>query len=112
MNTYLVTVTFKNVAHMGASYHLFLKVIEEGTWNDEFEVFKAIRRYHASYSNNIYIVVQASSGIKMNEYFSSCKFDFNMDFDIKPVMTDEETIAEHKSVVSLMASAQKIGFSD
>tara|TARA_Y100000994_G_C15540505_1_gene379684 strand:+ start:572 stop:718 length:147 start_codon:yes stop_codon:yes gene_type:complete len=48
----------------------------------------------------------------MNEYFSSWKFDFNMDFDIKPVMTDEETIAEHKSVVSLMASAQKIGFSD
>ena len=48
MNTYLVKVTFKNVAHIGASYHLFLKFIEEGTLNDEFEVFKAIRRYNAS----------------------------------------------------------------
>ena len=33
-----------------------------------------------------------------------------MDFNIKPVMTvDEEKIAEHKLVLPLMASAQKIG---
>ena len=51
---------------MGVAYHLFLKIIEEGTLNDEFEVFKVIGRYHASYSNNVYIVVQASAGIKMN----------------------------------------------
>ena len=37
MNTYLVTATFKNVALMGAAYDLFLKVIEDGTLNDEFE---------------------------------------------------------------------------
>ena len=39
MNTYLVTATFKNVALMGAAYDLFLKVIEDGTLNDEFEGF-------------------------------------------------------------------------
>ena len=49
MNTYLVTSTFKNVSLMGASYVLFLKVIEDGTLNDEFEGFKVIGRYHASY---------------------------------------------------------------
>ena len=37
MNTYLVTATFKNVALMGAAYDLFLKVIEAGTLNDDFE---------------------------------------------------------------------------
>ena len=49
MNTYLVTATFKNVALMGAAYDLFLKVIEEGTLNDEFEGFRVVGRYHASY---------------------------------------------------------------
>ena len=39
MNTYLVTATFKNVSLMGAAYDLFLKVIEDGTLNDEFEGF-------------------------------------------------------------------------
>ena len=58
MNTYLVTATFKNVALMGAAYDLFLKVIEDGTLNDEFEGFKVVGRYHASYSNNVYIIVE------------------------------------------------------
>ena len=42
MNTYLVTATFKNVALMGAAYDLYLKVIEDGTLNDEFEGFKVM----------------------------------------------------------------------
>ena len=46
MNTYLVTATFKNVALMGAAYDLFLKVIEDGTLNDEFEGFKAVSYTH------------------------------------------------------------------
>ena len=41
---------------MGAAYDL-LKVIEDGTLNDEFEGFKVLGRYHASYSNNVYIIV-------------------------------------------------------
>ena len=45
MNTYLVTATFKNVALMGAAYDLFLKVIEDGTLNDEFEGFKVCLLY-------------------------------------------------------------------
>ena len=98
MNTYFVTATFKNVALMGAAYDLFLKVIEDGTLNDEFEGFKVIGRYHASYSNNVYIIVQASAGIKMTEHFAPWKVKFDIDFDIKPVMTDEEKIAEHKLV--------------
>ena len=39
MNTFLVTATFKNTALMAAAYDLFLKVIEDGTLNDEFEYF-------------------------------------------------------------------------
>ncbi len=110
MNTYLVTATFKNVALMGAAYDLFLQIIEEGTLNDEFEGFKVIGRYHASYSNNVYIIAQASAGIKMTEHFAPWKVKFDIDFDIKPVMTDQEKIAEHKLVGSLMASEQKMGF--
>ena len=41
MNTYFVTATFKNVALMSAAYDL-LKVVEDGTLNDEFEGFKVI----------------------------------------------------------------------
>ena len=44
MNTYFVTATFKNVALMGAAYDLFLKVVEDGTLNDEFEGFKVLGR--------------------------------------------------------------------
>ena len=111
MNTYLVTATFKNVALMGAAYDLFLKVFEDGTLNDAFEGFKVVGRYHASYSYNVYIIVEASKGIKMTEHFAPWKVKFDIDFDIKPVMTDEEKIAEHKLVSALMASEQKMGFS-
>ena len=111
MNAYLVTGTFKNVALMGAAYDLFLKIIQEGNLNDEFEGFKVLGRYHASYSNNVFIIVQASAGIKITEHFAPWKVKFDMDFDIKPIMTDEEKIAEHKLVNSLMASEQRMGFS-
>ena len=62
-------------------------------------------------SNNVYIIVEASKGIKMTEHFAPWKVKFDIDFDIKPVMTDEEKIAEHKLVSALMASEQKMGFS-
>ena len=91
-------------------FDLFLKVFEGGTLNDEFEGFKVLGRFHASYSNNVYIIVQASTGIKMTEHFAPWKVKFDMDLDIKPVMTDEEKVAEHKLVGSLMAAEQKMGF--
>ena len=43
----------------------------------------------------------------MTEHFAPWKVKFDIDFDIKPVMTDQEKIAEHKLVGSLMASEQK-----
>ena len=60
-----------------------------------------IGRYHASYSNNVYIIVQASAGIKMTEHFAPWKVKFDIDFDIKPVMTDEEKVAEHLSLIHI-----------
>ena len=45
---------------MASAYDLFLKVFEDRSLNDEFEGFKVIGRYHASYSNNVYIIVEAS----------------------------------------------------
>ena len=39
MNTFLVTATFKNTALMASAYDLFVKVIEDGNLNDEFEYF-------------------------------------------------------------------------
>ena len=46
----------------------------------------------------------------MTEHFSPWKVKFDIDFDIKPVMTDDEKVAEHKLVGSLMAAEQKMGF--
>ena len=48
---------------------------------------------------------------KKKEHFAPWKVKFDIDFNIKPLMTDEEKIAEHKLVDSLMALEQKIGFS-
>ena len=47
----------------------------------------------------------------MTEHFAPWKVKFDIDFDIKPVMNDEEKIAEHKLVGSLMESDHKMGFS-
>tara|TARA_Y100000991_G_scaffold148981_1_gene112877 strand:- start:394 stop:564 length:171 start_codon:yes stop_codon:yes gene_type:complete len=55
---------------MGAAYDLFLKVFDKITLNDEFEEFKFIGRYHASYSKNFYIIIQALACIKMTEHFA------------------------------------------
>ena len=110
MNTFLVTATFKNTALMASAYDLFVNVIEDGTLNDEFEGFKVLGRYHASYSNNVYIIVEAANHLKMTEHFAPWKVKFDIDFDIKPVMNDQEKVAEHKLVGSLMATEQKMGF--
>ena len=110
MNTFLVTATFKNTDLMSSAYDLFLKVIEDGTLNDEFDGFKVLGRYHASYSNNVYIIVEAASHLKMTEHFAPWKLKFDIDFDIKPVMNDQEKVAEHKLVRSLMETEQKMGF--
>ena len=53
----------------------------------------------------------SSKGIKMTEHFAPWKVKFDIDFEIKPVMTDDEKVAEHKLVSSLMAAGQKMGFS-
>ena len=47
----------------------------------------------------------------MTGHFAPWKVKFDIDFDIKPVMTDQENIAEHKLVGSLIASEQKMGLS-
>ena len=52
-----------------------LKVIKDGTLNDEFEKFKVTGRFQASYSNNFYFTVQASSVIKMPEHFAPGKLN-------------------------------------
>ena len=49
--------------------------------------------------------------MKITEHFAPWKVYFDIDFDIKPVMTDEEKIPEHQLVCSLKASKQKMGFS-
>ena len=110
MNTFLVTATFKNTALMASAYDLFVKVIEDGTLNDEFKGFKVLGRYHASYSNNVFIIVEAASQLKMTEHCAPWKVKFDIDLDIKPVMNDQEKVAEHKLVGSLMAKEQKMGF--
>ena len=47
----------------------------------------------------------------MTGHFVPWKVKFDIDFDIKPVMTDKEKIAKHKLVGALMASEQKMRFS-
>ena len=43
----------------------------------------------------------------MTEHFT-LKVKFDIDFDIKPVMTDDEKVGEHKPVGSLMAEQKMI----
>jgi len=47
----------------------------------------------------------------MTEQFPTWKVKFDIDFDIKPVMAEEEKIAEHQLLGSLMTSERKIRFS-
>ena len=46
----------------------------------------------------------------MTEQFTTWKVKFDIDFDIKPVMAEEEKIAEHQLLGSLMTSERKILF--
>ena len=45
----------------------------------------------------------------MTEHFAPWKVKFDIDFDIKPVMNDQEKVAEHKLVGSLMAGGTENG---
>ena len=73
---------------MAKAYDLFLKFNEVGNLNDKFDGFKVLGMDHDSYSNNIYIIVEAATNVKMTKHFAPWKIKFDIDFDIKRVMND------------------------
>ena len=60
MNSYLVTADFPDTESMVAAYDLFVKVVEDGTLNDEFEGFKVIKRVHAPQALKVFILCEVA----------------------------------------------------
>ena len=102
MNSYLVTADFPDTDNMVAAYDLFVKVIEDGTLNDEFEGFKVVKRVHAPHALKVFILCEADGYLSMSKHFAPWKVKFDIDFDIIPVITDAEKIAEHKMIGEML----------
>lgn len=104
MNSYLVTAHFPDTKNMVVAYDLFVKVVEDWTLNDEFEGFKVVQRFHTPHALKVFILCEADSYISMSKHFAPWKVKFEIDFDIMPVVTDAEKIAEHKMVGEILIS--------
>ena len=72
--------------------------------HDEFEGFKVLGRYHASYANNVYIIVQASEGIKTKEHYAPGKLNLIEILILSQLCVTIKKVAKHKLVGSLMAA--------
>ena len=66
----------------------------------------------SSLFNNIFIIFEAPLYTNIAEHFASLKVKFDIDLEIKPIMNDEEKIAEHKLVSSIISLKKKISFSN
>ena len=104
MNSYLVTADFPDTESMVAAYDLFVKVVEDGTLNDEFDGFKVVNRVHAPHALKVFIMCEADGYLSMSKHFAPWKVKFDIDFDIMPVVTDAEKIAEHKMVGEMLSA--------
>ena len=102
MNSYLVTADFPDNDNMVAAYDLFVKVVKNETLNDEFDGFKVVKRVHAPHALKVFIFCEADGYLSMSKHFAPWKVKFDIDFDIIPVITDAEKIAEHKMVGEML----------
>ena len=55
-------------------------------------------------------MIQALAGIKITAHFAPQKVQFDIDFDIKHFLTENEKDAEHKLISSLIAVEKKMRF--
>tara|TARA_B100000965_G_scaffold394176_1_gene406006 strand:- start:335 stop:655 length:321 start_codon:yes stop_codon:yes gene_type:complete len=102
MNSYLVTADLPDTENMAAAYDLFVIVIEDGTLDDEFKEFKVVKRVHGPHALKVFIFCEANGYLSMSKHFAPWKVKFDIDFDIIPVITDAEKIAEHKMVGEML----------
>ena len=104
MQTYICHWQFPDQETHMKGTEAFAGFVEGGCQGDEFEGFKVVNRVHAPHALKVFIMCEADGYLSMSKHFAPWKVKFDIDFDIMPVVTDAEKIAEHKMVGEMLSA--------
>ncbi len=79
-------------------YKLFEKYIKSGAPKDNFDGFALISRVHAPQTGELFVTCIADNHIKVDEHFAVWREKFAVEWNIMPVMNDEEIIRRNKKL--------------
>ena len=80
-------------------YKLFDKYINKGAPKDNFEGFALISRVHSPQTGEIFVTCLADNHLKVEEHFAVWREKFGVEWNITPVLNDEEVILRNKKVL-------------
>ncbi len=79
-------------------YKLFAEYIKEGAPKDSFDGFALISRVHAPQTGEVFVTCIADNHLKVDEHFSIWREKFGVEWNITPVLNDDEVIRRNKKL--------------
>ena len=79
-------------------YKLFEEYIKSGAPKDNFDGFALISRVHAPQTGEIFVTCIADNHLKVDEHFAIWREKFGVDWNITPVLNDDEVIRRNRKL--------------
>ena len=85
-------------------YKMFEQYIASGAPMDNFEGFELISRLHAPETGEVFVTFEADNHLAISEHFGVWRAKFGLEWNITPVLNDEEVIQRNKQVADAVAA--------
>ena len=85
-------------------YKLFEEYIASGAPKDNFDGFELISRLHAPETGEVFVTLKADNHLAISEHFGVWRAKFGLEWNITPVLNDEEVIQRNKQVADAVAA--------
>tara|TARA_Y100000589_G_scaffold327834_1_gene370508 strand:- start:2127 stop:2447 length:321 start_codon:yes stop_codon:yes gene_type:complete len=87
-------------------YKLFENYINSGAPKDNFDGFAIISRVHAPQTGEVFVTCLADNHLKVDEHFAIWREKFGVEWNITPVLNDEEVIRRNNKLSNELASME------
>tara|TARA_Y100000589_G_C26708663_1_gene448789 strand:+ start:18 stop:338 length:321 start_codon:yes stop_codon:yes gene_type:complete len=87
-------------------YKLFEEYIKSGSPKDNFDGFALISRVHAPQTGEVFVTCLADNHVKVDEHFAIWREKFGVEWNITPVLNDDEIIKRNKKLLDEINSTK------
>ena len=88
-------------------YKLFEEYINSGAPKDNFDGFALISRVHAPQTGEVFVTCIADNHLRVDEHFAIWREKFGIEWQIIPVLNDEEVIRRNKRIETEATSMEE-----